>query len=275
MIDAHFHCWKLSRGDYGWLTPELPVLYRDVSVSDWASHAKGWAIDGGLLVQAAPTEAETHFLLDQARQHPMVLGVIGWVDMLAQDAVQRIERLAVDPLLKGLRPMLQDLDDERWILQPALKGALQTMSDLGLVFDALIKPVHLPHILKLMQQFPQLRVVIDHGAKPSPSGSFNTWQMGMMALAELRHHSVCCKMSGLWTEWPAGSECNDLIPWCEALLSMWGAERLMWGSDWPVLEMAGDYANWRNWSVEFLQQRCSADEQALILDGNARSFYRL
>ena len=102
MIDAHFHSWLLSRGDYGWLTPALPEIYRDVSIADWQAQATAHGISGGVLVQAAPTEAETQWLLAQAQQHPAVLGVVGWADLLAPDAPARIQALAANPKLKGL-----------------------------------------------------------------------------------------------------------------------------------------------------------------------------
>ena len=132
-IDAHFHCWQLARGDYGWLTPAQAPIYRDVTVSDWRAESAPLGVSGGVLVQAAPTEAETHFLLAQADAHPQVLGVVGWVDWLAPDAPARIAALARHPKLKGLRPMLQDIADPAWILQPLLARALQAMADTGLV----------------------------------------------------------------------------------------------------------------------------------------------
>ncbi len=110
-IDSHFHCWQLARGDYGWLTPALGALHRDVALADWHAQAALRGVTGGVLIQAAPTEAETEFLLAQAEADPAVLGVVGWVDLLAADAPRRIARLAQHPKLKGLRPMLQDLDD--------------------------------------------------------------------------------------------------------------------------------------------------------------------
>ena len=166
MIDAHFHAWQLARGDYGWLTPELAPIYRDVQVSDWQTHARDWGIAGGVLVQAAPTAEETAYLLQQAQRHPEVLGVVGWIDMLAADALAQVAHCAALPLLKGLRPMLQDLDDPDWILQPAIQPVLAAMARHGLVFDALIQPVHLPRMLALTQAHPDLTVVVDHGAKP-------------------------------------------------------------------------------------------------------------
>ncbi len=115
-IDAHFHCWQLSRADYGWLAPALAPIYRDVTVADWQAQSAPQGVTGGVLVQAAATEAEKHFLLAQADANPSVLGVVGWADWLAPDVPRRIERLAQHPKLKGLRPMLQDIADPLWIL---------------------------------------------------------------------------------------------------------------------------------------------------------------
>lgn len=276
MIDAHFHCWQLARGDYGWLSPELAPIYRDVSVADWARESGPCGITGGLVVQAAPTEAETHFLLAQAEANPQVLGVVGWVDLLASDAPRRVATLAAHSRLKGLRPMLQDLPDPDWILQPGLAPAIEAMAQKGLVFDALIRPEHLSRIETLLKRHPDLRVVIDHGAKPSPEGEDAVWQDGLRRIAQSRSaERVACKMSGLWTQHARRVDCSALMPWCLALLQIWGAERLIWGSDWPVLELAGDYGRWHAWSLDFLRQHCTPDEQALVLHGNARRMYRL
>lgn len=276
MIDAHFHCWQLSRQDYGWLTPSLAPLYRDVGIGDWLEHAQAHGVTGGVLVQAAPTEAETHFLLAQAQAHSQVKGVVGWVDLLHSGAPDRIAQLAAaNPKLKGLRPMLQDLPEADWILQPALAPALQAMSEHGLVFDALVHPQHLPHIAKLVQCHPQLRVVIDHGGKPSP-GLDLQWQTGLRHIAESSDpERVACKLSGLWTQWPSPSDCSTLAPWSETLLTLWGAERLMWGSDWPVLEIAGNYRHWHAWSLDFLTQRCAPAQLQQVLAGTAERMYRL
>ena len=276
MIDAHFHCWQLDRGDYGWLTPDLAPIYRDVAVHEWAQHAQAHGITGGVLVQAAPTEAETHFLLAQADANPQVLGVVGWVDMLTPDAPARITQLARHPKLKGLRPMLQDIADPDWMLQPALTPALQAMAHHGLVFDALVKPIHLMRVLALTQRHPQLRVVIDHGAKPSLDVPLTEWGDGLRAVAlATPAQQVACKLSGLWTELPPGSDSAALTPWGEMLLSVWGPHRLIWGSDWPVLNLAADYARWRSWSVDFLRQRCAPEAVHRVLEGNARQMYQL
>ena len=276
MIDAHFHCWQLARGDYGWLTPELAPIYRDVQVADWQQQAQAWGVTGGVLVQAAPTAQETAFLLQQAQANPAVLGVVGWIDMLAPDAIEQVAHCAAQPLLKGLRPMLQDLSDPDWILQPAIQPVLRAMAQSGLVLDALIKPLHLPRILALTQAHPDLTVVVDHGAKPLiDAAAMSAWAESMKQLADQTNpDKVVCKLSGLWTEAPAGQPVEVVRPWCEALLAIWGARRLLWGSDWPVLELAGTYSDWRQFSLTMLAH-LTLQERSAVLDGNARRIYRL
>lgn len=276
MIDAHFHCWQLARGDYGWLNPVLAPIYRDMTVADWLQYAKAWGITGGVLVQAAPTASETEFLLQQAQDNPAVLGVVGWIDMLAPDAVSQVERCAEQPLLKGIRPMLQDLADPDWILQPAIQPVLAAMARQGLVFDALIQPVHLPNMLRLAQAHPNLVVVVDHGAKPLiDTSAMDAWAESMRQLASRTDPGkVVCKMSGLWTEAPRGLDAEVVRPWCEALLEIWGPQRLLWGSDWPVLELAGSYNTWREMSLKVLAS-LTGSEQRAVLGDNARRIYQL
>ncbi|MDP3709275.1 MAG: amidohydrolase family protein [Polaromonas sp.] len=272
-IDAHFHCWQLARGDYGWLTPALAPIYRDVAVCDWQGQSAPHDVTGGVLVQAAPTEAETAFLLAQADANPAVLGVVGWVDLAAADALARIEKLARHPRLKGLRPMLQDIGDAGWILQPALAPALQTMADYGLVFDALVKPVHLAHILTLAGRYPDLRLVIDHAGKPDiAAGEWQPWADGMARLAS--QTGAYCKLSGLMTEAGPTPAPGAVQPWARHVLECFGADRLVWGSDWPVLELAGSYAQW--WAeTRQLLAGLSLQAQDAVMDGNARRLYRL
>lgn len=243
MIDAHFHIWRLDRADYGWLTPALGAIHRDVSLDDWRCARAASGITAGVLVQAAPTEAETRFLLDQARDAPDVLGVVGWVDLLATDAAHRIRALAADPKLVGLRPMLQDLPDPDWILQERLAPALEAVQAVGLTFDALIRPVHVPRIIALAARYPALRIVVDHGAKPAiAAGQWDDWAAAMRDLSGVPQ--VFCKLSGLWTEAATGAPAAVVQPYMRHLLDCFGPQRLMWGSDWPVLELAGDYQSW-------------------------------
>lgn len=271
-IDAHFHCWQPARGDYGWLTPELTPIYRDMSVADWQAVAAPCGITGGVLVQAAPTEAETRFLLQLAAQDDAVLGVVGWVNWLAPDAAERVHQLASHPKLKALRPMLQDIADPTWVLQSSVQPALLAMADCGLVFDALVKSAHLPHILTLAQRHPDLQIVIDHGAKPNiVIGEWQAWADGIERIA--RETTACCKLSGLFTEAPLGATGADLQRWTDHILACFGPTRMVWGSDWPVLELSGkSYANWWQASQQLLAHFPEA-ERGAILGGNAQRIY--
>ena len=270
MIDAHFHIWRLSRGDYGWLTPALGRIHRDVSLADWRAQARPCGVTASILVQAAPTDAETRFLLEQAANASDVLGVVGWTHLLASDAVQAIEQLAREPKLKGLRPMLHDIDDPDWILAPALEPSLSAMSQHELVFDALIRPSHIPRILELARRHPDLRIVIDHAAKPDMAhGQWDDWAQGMERLAGERQ--IWCKLSGLWTEAGPDAPASTLNRYAAHVLQVFGPQRVLWGSDWPVLELAGGYAAWH----AHAQSLVAPDSRAAVFSGNARRVYRL
>ncbi len=275
MIDAHFHSWQLSRGDYGWLTPELSPIHRDVAIQDWLVHAQAHGMDGGILVQAAPTEDETHFLLAKAMDCSQVLGVVGWVDFLAGDVAQRIQHLVAHPKLVGLRPMLQDLPNADWIAMPQVDPALKAMAQHGLVFDALVRTEHLPHLQKMMIKHPDLKVVIDHGAKPNPKATLDEWSKLLCELANSHGpERLVCKWSGLWTELEDAHDLKLMKTWSDTLIDIWGPDRLIWGSDWPVLELAAQYPQWRDWSLIQLQG-FSDSERAAILGGNAQRIYGL
>lgn len=272
LVDAHHHVWWLDRGDYGWLTPESP-LFRDYGLDDL--RPKLGNIAATILVQAAPTEAETLFLLDVAHSSGgLVRGVVGWTDFTAPDAPARIAALARDPLLKGLRPMLQDMEDLEWILSPAVQPALAAMTQAKLRLDLLIRPRHLNQIFRLAEARPDLPVVIDHGAKPAIRiGLFQPWGGQMRHLA--RTTNWCCKLSGLVTEanhrqW----DLDDLRPYVDHLLACFGPRRLLWGSDWPVVNLAGGYAAWRE-ATQVLLGGLSAEDRAAVLGGNAMRFYGL
>ena len=224
-----------------------------------------------MLVQAAPTPAETEFLLGIAAATPFVAGVVGWVDFESPDVRQAVESLARNPNLLGLRPMLQDLPDDAWIARPAIAPAFEAMEGVGLRFDALVKPRHLPHLARLLSRRPELTAVIDHGAKPDiAAGELSGWAASMRAIA--RDTGACCKLSGLVTEASLDWREEDLRPFTDVLIDAFGAARLMWGSDWPVVNEAGGYAAWRA-TAEALTAGCSEDERSLIFGGTAATFY--
>jgi L-fuconolactonase len=270
IVDAHQHFWQLARGDYDWLTPELAPIYRDFMPDDLIPHLSQNGIDGTVLVQAAPTVAETEFLLEIADSTPFVLGVVGWIDFAAPSAAKEIERLAKHPKLVGLRPMIQDIADDTWMLRPELAPAFEAMIDFDLTFDALVLPRHLPHLQSLLSRHPKLRTVIDHGAKPDiAGGNFEAWGRDMEALAH--DTRAFCKLSGLLTEAGTDWTKDDIVPYVAHLLEHFGPKRLVWGSDWPVLTLAASYDNWHEMATSFIPNTPDRD---LIFGTNALDLYR-
>jgi L-fuconolactonase len=272
-IDAHMHLWDPQRGDYVWLTPLLQPLYRRFGPEDAKPLLDASRVDGVVLVQAAPSESETEYLLSIAHSTPWVRGVVGWLDFDAPHAIERVRRWSSRPKLVGLRPMLQDLPDPAWILDSRRTGVLQAIAECSLVFDALVRPLHLNVIDALARRHPDLRIVVDHAAKPDIGPRIDAgWRTGMQRLAQ--HANVHCKFSGLMTQLAPGTprECVGSI--FAELLEMFGVERLIWGSDWPVLTMAATYEVWRSASLDAIERLAAASQDA-ILGGNAIRTYRL
>lgn len=244
-IDTHQHFWKLERGDYRWLTSELEPLYRDFLPQDLAPLLRASDMQATIAVQAADSEAETEYLLSLADQHNWIIGVVGWVDLAAPTAVASINRLAQHPKLLGLRPMIQDIDDDTWMLDRALHAALAAMVAHKLSFDALVLPRHLGHLDDFLTQNPDLSVVIDHCAKPQIGAqNIEPWATQISAIAQ--HTNVFCKISGLVTEAAPQWQVDDLDPFVAHVVKAFGPNRLLFGSDWPVLNLASNYAQWRD-----------------------------
>ena len=275
-VDAHHHIWKLARGDYGWLQPTAPLapIYRDFGLADLRPLVNQARVEATVLVQAAPTVAETRYLLEVARKSDgLVRGVVGWIDLLARDAVETLSALAADRLLKSVRPMLQDLEDPEWILRPDVQPALSVLPGMGLRFDALVKPRELKPLLKMIEQHPDLAVVIDHCAKPEiASRGWQPWADDLAAAAA--HPRVFCKLSGLVTEAESGWKIDALRPYFEHVLRCFGSGRVMWGSDWPVVALSASYADWVAAS-EGLLRGLPPGERAAIFGDNAERFYSL
>jgi L-fuconolactonase len=270
-VDAHHHVWRVSRGDYAWLTPDLPI-YHDYTLDDLRPLLGD--ITATVLVQAAPTEAETAFILNVARNSSgLVRGVVGWTDFYRNDAPARIAAMAAAPLMKGLRPMLQDIAETDWILREQVQPAIQAMIDAGLRFDALVQPRHLPVVAKLCAHHPSLRLVIDHAAKPHIAN--REWQPWAGDISRVAHDTqALCKLSGLVTEADPEWRMDDLRRYVDHLLVCFGPDRLMWGSDWPVVNLGGGHRRWREASLALIG-KLTAVEQNAILGGTALKFYNL
>jgi L-fuconolactonase len=274
-IDAHQHYWDPARGDYGWLTPDLDPLYRTFGPADLAPLRERADVQRTVVVQAAPTVEETRYLLELAQDDASIAGVVGWVPMLSRDAPDLIAELARHPKFKGIRPMLQDLPDDDWIVNPGLAPAVEALIAHDLAFDALIFARHVDALETFIKRFPTLRIVIDHGGKPPIRDGRSGWQRwadGITRLASLAH--VHCKLSGLATEAAAGWTEATLQPYVDHLLQSFGPARLMWGSDWPVLNQNGDYLLWHSVANTLLAGLSDAERDA-VFGANAATFYRL
>ncbi len=271
-IDAHQHFWKIARGDYFWMDDTVAPIRRDIGPADISAHLAAAGIAGTVAVQAAPTVDESLYLLSLAEDHAFIRGVVGWID-LTSDVAPQIDRLS-HPAFRGIRPMLQDIEETDWILRDDVLRGLRAVADAGLRFDALVTPRHLDALKTLVETLPDLPVVIDHSAKPVFDGTDpgDDWRRWLASLA--RHDQVFCKLSGLANEFGPGWSAATLRPTFEHVLECFGPERLMWGSDWPVLDLAGDYPTWFG-AARDLAAGLSADENAALFGGTAIRFYGL
>jgi L-fuconolactonase len=285
--DAHQHFWRLARGDYAWLRPDLPALApicRDFLPADLDGLRRAGGVARSVLVQATDSVAETDFLLELAAATPAVAGVVGWVDLSRTESVATITRWAEQqPRLKGLRPMLQDLADANWIATAPQPTVIRAMQGLGLRLDALVKPAHLAPLLQFLRDWPDLPVVIDHAAKPCLADGWQAdwvpaWRNGLVEIAAMAQ--VSCKFSGLLTEAAAGALLTPATalatvrPVWDFLLQSFGPQRLMWGSDWPVLNLASGYSNWLELSQTLIGE-LTPSEQQMVWNDCAERFYSL
>ena len=272
IVDAHQHYWDPVRGDYGWLERGSP-LDRRFLLTDLRPLLASAGVDGTVLVQVAPTLAETDWLLDLARDSAEILGVVGWVDLdfsaVGDHLASRCPRGLV-----GIRPMLQDLPDPDWILGSGREAGLRAVAEAGLAFDALVRPVGFDAIARLAERHPDLTIVLDHAGKP-PFGdrlAMSLWRHGVERLAALPN--IWCKLSGLLTEVPSSLPPTAVVQVIDDLIELWGASRLLWGSDWPVLTLASDYQNWMDLARDALAH-LNEEERNAVFGGNAIRIYRL
>jgi L-fuconolactonase len=270
-IDAHQHFWNPARSDYGWMDGAgLEHLRRPILPLDFEPHRKAFAIDKTVLVQAAPTVNETEYLLGIADATDFIAKVVGWIDFESRDDLRHLQRLASHPKFSGVRPMIQDLPDPEWMHRKEVQWAFDAIIDLDLTFDALGFPLHIEPFQRLFDRYPNMRIVIDHGTKPKiRDGEFAVWAKGMAKLAATTN--AFCKLSGLATEAATGWGANTLIPYAQHILECFGTQRVMWGSDWPVLELNGTYSAWHN----FAKLVVEAEGQAQVFGQTACKFYRI
>ena len=273
-VDSHQHFWKIDRGDYGWMGPHVAPLMRDFLPDELRPLLARAGIDRTVVVQAAETEAETEFLLGLAAETDFIAGVVGWLDMEDAGFPERLARFRQNPWFVGIRPMLQDLDDDAYILRPQVLRNLAVVAESGLAFDILTFPRHLPHVIEALAATPGLNAVVDHISKPAiADGTLDPWRAHITAIAAFP--DVSCKISGMVTEAKADWALADLAPYVDHVATVFGEDRLMFGSDWPVATLAAPYGEVSNAARVLLGRHFGPDAMAKIFGANAERFYRL
>jgi L-fuconolactonase len=273
-IDAHQHFWRYDAAEYGWIDASMSLLQRDFLPPDAAAAMVSVGFAAGLAVQARQTLDETRWLLALADRHDSIAGVVGWVDLQADDVRADLEALAGHPKLVGVRHIAQSEPDDRFLLRPAFCRGIALLEELDLAYDILVYSRHLPVAAELVARFPRQRFVLDHLAKPPiKSGAMREWERDLRRLAA--QPNVCAKLSGLvteadWTEWTPA----QIAPYLDVAADAFGASRLMIGSDWPVCTVAADYRRTMTLVTDYISQWPAADRDA-VLGGTATRFWRL
>ena len=276
VIDAHQHFYNFDRVPYYWPTPNEPELFRNFHPEELEPMLREHGIDQTVIVQADHSDNETEYLLEVAESNPWVAGIVGWIDLLDPEAsAARLAALRNRPKFKGVRHLIHDESDPDWILQPAVLESLSLLADHGYTYDVVaVLPRHLEHVSTLAERLPKLRLVIDHLAKPQiRERHLEPWATLLRETAQ--YPNVYAKLSGLNTAAdPHTWSGEDLKPYIEHAMICFGAERLMFGSDWPVANLAGDYAKVWTETNRALAAYSEAERQA-ILGETAIRFYQL
>lgn len=273
-VDAHQHFWELGRFRYDWPTPDLEPIYRDFRPADLKPHLEACGIAGTVVVQAHQSVAEAQWLLELAAKHAWIRGVVGWVDLTAPEVGEVLDRLRADRRFVGVRHLWHNEARADWILQPTVIRGLRELARRGLTFDLLVRPRELAYVPAVARAVPDLRLVVDHiGKPPIGQGVLEPWLERLKAAAAFPQ--VWCKVSGLVTEadWATWKP-SDLRPYVERVVELFGFQRLMFGSDWPVCTLAGRYEDVYAAGLEAAGPM-SPSERRRLLGETAAEFYRL
>jgi L-fuconolactonase len=273
-LDAHQHFWRYSAAEYGWIDGSMAALRRDFLPVDARREMDLAGIDACVAVQARQTLEETRWLLGLADTHPFVAGVIGWIDLQAVDAAEQLDSFVGHAKLVGVRHIVQDESDDRFMLRPAFCHGISLLHDRDLTYDILIYPRQLPAAAELVARFPRQRFVLDHLAKPDiRSRKIQEWEKAIRALAAFP--LVFCKASGLvteaeWANWTP----SDIRPYLDVVYDCFGPHRLLAGSDWPVCTVAADYQRTIALIDDYMKDKPHVEQEA-VMGGNAARLWRL
>ncbi len=272
ILDSHHHLWDYDPQQYPWIPVGSP-LEQSYGLRDLATHSAGCHVNASIAVQARQTLQETDWLLSLAKRDPLCVGVVGWVPLQDASIAQVLERYRDEPMLKGVRHVIQDEEDPAFMLRPAFINGLHALNKTSMRYDLLIFGHQLPNTIKMVDQFPDMPFVLDHIAKPviHPNQFDEQWADHFAELA--KRPNVCCKLSGMATEVRGDTwDIDTLKPYFDHALNCFGVDRLMFGSDWPVCLLRTDYARWVN-AVEQCLASLSPDERDRIFYRNAAAFY--
>jgi L-fuconolactonase len=273
-IDSHQHFWIFDPVRDSWINDEMRVIQRDFLPGDLQPILKENGIDGCVAVQADQSETQNDFLLGLAQDNHFIKGIVGWVDLRADNITERLEYYSQFELMKGFRHVLQGEEDRALMLKSGFRSGISNLKKYGFTYDILIFPDQLQYMSAFMGGFTDQKFVIDHLAKPNiKDKKIDDWAKDIRAVA--KHENLCCKVSGMvteadWKNWKA----EDFFPYLDVLFDAFGAGRLMFGSDWPVCQVAATYGQMKG-IVEQYTTKLSANEQSAFWGGNATHFYNL
>jgi L-fuconolactonase len=273
-IDSHLHFWNYEPVKDAWITDEMGVLKQDFSPDQLLPLCMAQGIEAGVAVQADQSEAETAYLIGLSQAYGFIQGVVGWVNLRSPDVADRLDHFSQYSVVKGYRHIVQSEQQDDFLLREDFCLGVAELGRRGLTYDVLIYPKHLPYALEFVRRFPNQRFMVDHIAKPAiREGQFETWRQALEPFGREPH--VSCKIAGLTTEahwhvWQYG----DFARYLDAVLEIFGSDRLVFGSDWPVCLVGADYAQTCRILSENIAQLGEAEKEK-IWGGNCTRFYNL
>ncbi len=274
IIDAHQHFWKYDAQEYAWISDQLAPLKRDFLPEELLQLLNKEKISGAISVQARQSEKENEFLLNHAKGNPFIKGVVGWIDLRSEKVEERLSFYRNFPILKGFRHVVQDEKDPEFMLHPAFLQGIEQLIKYGYCYDILVYARQLPQVLAFLNHFPDKPFIIDHLAKPDiKQGGFTSWQADMRKIAAFP--KVLIKVSGMITEadWHHWKK-EDFYPYLDELVLSFGVERLCYGSDWPVCNLAGNYS--MQWDiVKTYFSTFNSSDINKVMGWNTQRFYHL